>query len=210
MARMNNGLFGGFTGKLGNLIGYTVKGKPLLRTVGKISKPPTIAQLAVRKTIALLNVVVNDTLIFINCGFAREVLGTDKNPANAYMSANFGATLGSYPDLTIDYSKLLFSKGTLDIAQDATATLLEDGIEFIWDTDSSMIWNKGNDRTMLLVYFPDSRECICILSGAQRRQGKDFVPLYAHQMNETMHTYLAFAASDGKNVANSVYTGTFD
>lgn len=207
MARMNQGLFGGFTGRLGNLIGYTLNGQPLARTVGKISTPATLAQLAVRQTVAQLSEILSATLLFINSGFELEVVGTTKNPSNAAMSANFKATTGQYPYIQVDFSKLILSKGTLSPAVNASTNLLTDGIEFIWETDPSMVWGIGNDRTMLLLYFPGNNQSICILSGAQRREGRDFIPLNAEQLGQPMETYLAFVADDRKSVSDSVYTG---
>jgi hypothetical protein len=39
MGNLRNGLFGGFHGRIGNLVGYTLKGKHVIRTIGKSSKP---------------------------------------------------------------------------------------------------------------------------------------------------------------------------
>jgi len=208
MAHLRNGIFGVFSGKLGNLVGYTINGEPVLRTRGIITKPPSLAQLAVRQKIALLNALLCDILLFINAGFALQATGTTKNAFNIALSCNFKlAPTGEYPNITLDYSKLLVSKGSLPTAQNALANLLPNGVEFTWATDPGMVWGTGNDRAMLLIYFPQSKQNISILSGAQRREGRDFIPLDAALLSQPMQTYLAFASDNWTNVSDSVYAG---
>jgi len=205
-ARFDKGMFGGFTGRLGNVVGYTLNGKPVARTIGTITKPPTIPQMAVRQRMGLVTKVLSNMLGFINVGFELAVIGTSRNPYNEATSDNFKlATIGEYPDITLDYSKLLVSKGNLPPAENAVVNILPDGIEFTWTVPADIDWNSYNDRSMLLIYYPESGEMIYILSGAQRRECRDFIPLAPSYLDKPIQIYIAFGSDDKKCVSNSVW-----
>ncbi|WP_157262405.1 DUF6266 family protein [Pedobacter sp. PACM 27299] len=56
---------------------------------------------------------------FINVSFKLEAEGTVKNPHNLATSYNKKHALtGQYPDIKVDYSKVILSKGSLEMAQD--------------------------------------------------------------------------------------------
>ena len=208
MARLKQGMYGVLTGRLGNLVSYVLNGKPVTRTIGQVTKPPSLAQLAVRQRMSVLNKVLSDMLGFINVGFALAVIGTDRNPYNEATSENFNlATTGEYPDFTVDYSKLLVSKGSLTPALGAAANLLTDGVEFTWQLGEDINWESKNDRTMLLLYFPTKGEMIYVLTGAQRRDERDFIALTPAYLSTPMQAYIAFASEDRKKISNSVWVG---
>lgn len=54
----SNGLFGELSGKIGNLVSYNLKGKNVVRRIGKSNKPATAAQLTVRQRIAVVNKIL--------------------------------------------------------------------------------------------------------------------------------------------------------
>lgn len=212
MARLPKGLFGGFSGKLGDLVGYTRNGKDLVRTRGKSTKPASVKQLAVRQKISLLNTTLGAMLTVINVGFKLAVKGTDKNPFNEAVSYNFKhACQGVYPEISIDYSKLLVSQGSLPPAFEAKVSIVPGALEFSWALDPLVHANILNDRAMLLIYYPDdehlpasNEHMICVLVGAQRKALKDVIELPAAYLTAPMHCYIAFAAEDGNSISNSV------
>jgi hypothetical protein len=217
MGRLLKGIFGGFYGKVGDLVGYTLNGKELIRTKGKSSKPPSIRQLAVRQKIKLLNTALRPMLPVLNIGFALATKGTDKNAFNQAVSDNFQeAFAGVYPDTSIDYSKLLISKGSLPSPYQASAHILPGGIEFTWSLNPLIKGNILNDRAMLLVVYlgtdglpmPDT-DPLYVLIGAQRRACRDFIELAPQYLDRPMVCYIAFAAEDGKRISNSVMAGYF-
>lgn len=208
MARFDKGLFGGFSGRLGNVVAYTLKGKTILRTVGTSTKPPTLLQLTVRQKMTVVNEVLKPILGLINVGFALAVVNTDKNPYNEATSYNTKhAMMGEYPNIAIDYSKLLVSMGKLQPAIHPAVTLLPTGIEFTWEVTADMEWSIKNDRAMLLIYFLERKEPIYILSGAQRHTGKDFIQLPPNYQTLPIACYISFIADDRKSISDSVWIG---
>ena len=49
MAILRNGIIGHANGKMGNIVFYTLNGKLVARTIGKISVNPTVLQLQCRQ-----------------------------------------------------------------------------------------------------------------------------------------------------------------
>lgn len=206
MARLN-GLFEGFNGKLGNVVSYNLKGKQVIRKIGRTTKAPTSAQLAVRQKLAVVNAFLKPILPFINTGFEREVTGTDKNPHNAATAYHIKHALkGDYPNISMDYSKALVSMGILEPPLAPAVHLTGTLLAFTWVTDPDMSLGIKNDRTMLLVYCPELIQSVYILSGARRSTGQDEIELPANFIGKELHCYISFRSSDGKRVSKSVYT----
>ncbi|WP_285054513.1 DUF6266 family protein [Pedobacter ginsengisoli] len=215
MALGDNGSFGNFKGKIGNLVRYQLKGKTVVRKIGVSNKPPTLPQLAVRRRIKVVSRFLKPMLAYINLGFEHIVAGTDQHPHNAATSYNTkNAVMGEYPDLVMDYSKALVSMGPLEPAIGAAVSLISgasgpvaNGIEFTWLVSEDMDFGIRNDRAMLLVYFPGEGSADFVLSGPQRREGRGFVGLGTNQLNKQMECYIAFTADDRKSVSDSVWVG---
>lgn len=168
MAITNNS-FGDFHGKLGNLVSYKLNGKTVVRHIGKSKKAPTPAQLAVRQKMALVINFLRPALAFVNAGFELETAGTDKNPHNAAVSYNVkNAMQGSYPDMSVDYTKVLVSKGPLEPALTPAISLTGSLSTFTWAVNADMDWGIKKDRAMLLVYCPELGKAVYVLSGAKR------------------------------------------
>ena len=215
MARGDEGSFGNFKGKIGNLVRYQLKGKTVVRKIGHSSKPPTLPQLRVRQKMKVVASFLSPILGFINLGFEFVVAGTDQHPHNAATSYNTkNAVMGEYPDIVMDYSKALVCMGSLEPAIGAAVSLVSgapgpagNGVEFTWQVAGDMDLGIRNDRAMLLVYFPDVNEAEFVLSGAQRREGRGFVELGADQLSRKMECYIAFMADDRKSVSDSMWAG---
>ncbi|MEJ2882621.1 DUF6266 family protein [Pedobacter sp. GR22-6] len=208
MGILKNGAFGHLNGRVGNLVSYTSKGKNVTRTIGHSDKAPSPAKLANYQKMAVVNAFLKPVLPFINLGFFFAVQGTDRNQHNEAVSYNKKhAMQGSYPDIHMDYSKAMLSMGTLAPAIQPKVTKTEAGIRFNWDFDESTDWGTWQDRAMLLLYFTDEMEAKYVLSGARRREAQDFIALPSRDLQRPMQCYVAFVASDLKNVSDSVWAG---
>lgn len=204
----SNGAFGQFKGKLGNLVSYNLKGKTVIRHIGKSNKKPTAAQLAIRQKMATIVKFLRPALPFVNVGFELEVQGTDKNPHNAAVSYNAkNAMQGSYPDISLDYSKVLLSKGSLEPAIDPVATLTGTLLELTWQVSADMDWGIKNDRTLLFIYSPELDKAVYVLSGNRRGTGKDEIELPLNYVGKELQVYIAFKAGNGKSVSESRWVG---
>lgn len=211
MAISNGGIFGQYSGKIGNLVYYQVQGKTVVRTIGVNNVPPSEAQLACRQAFKVAGKLVKPALTFINAGFREMALGTDKSPYNFALKYNKANALqGVYPDIKADYTKVMMAQGSLLPAQNPIVGVVPDGLQFSWDTYPNMLYPMVKDQTMLLAYFPDVGEVVFKLYGAFRAEGTDVLHIPVPKQGAYMETYISFVSEDRKQTANSIYTGSIN
>ena len=211
MGKLINGLFGGFHGRVGNLVGYTLKGKHVIRTIGRSCKPLTPARKANCEKMKVVNEILKPSLHAIRAGFRLAVVGTDRNEYNEAVSYNKkNAIQGVYPNISLDYSKVLMSVGTLPVA--LNPGISQNGVEitFTWEKSSIPVSEYHTDRAMLVLYFPDIKETCCELVGAKRVEGKDVIVIGPGHINQRMEAYISFAKDNGRAVSNSVHVGSLN
>ncbi|AOM76193.1 DUF6266 family protein [Pedobacter steynii] len=213
MGKLINGLFGGFHGRIGNLVGYTLKGKHIIRKIGISTKPLTPARKANCQKMKVVNEILSPSLPVIRAGFRLAVSGTDKNEYNEAVSYNkLNALQGEYPNISLDYTKVLVSMGDLPVAVNPAISQNADGneIEFSWEVPADLSYQYDNDRAMLMIYFPTLKVSCYHLIGSKRAEGKDTIRIDAAHAGERMEAYISFIKDNGKQVSNSVYAGSLN
>ena len=209
MGSLKNGLFGGFHGRIGNLVGYVLNGKSIIRTIGKSSKPLSPARKINCDRMSVVNQFLRPLTSFIKLGFHLKVAGTNRNYYNEAVSYNKKhAVRGEYPNAQLDYSKAMLSMGSLLIAEKPQIQLIGEEVEFSWAFSKDRWRENGNDRAMLLVYFPDGNAERHVLSGARRSEGKDRLYIGPRFANQRMEAYISFIKDDGSEISDSVYVGS--
>lgn len=208
MGKLNKGIFGGVTGKVGNLVGYTLNGKDVVRLIGKNDKPASLKQLASRQAVKVTGEFLNPVLSFINIGFAQEARDMGLYPHNmAFSYCRKNSLKGSYPNVEIDFSKVLFAKGNGLAPQNPAVAPVAEGLKFTWDV--ARTWPEHTDRVMMLAYFPGLGKASFVRLGAARSAGVDLLVLEPELQNAYKEVYMAFVAEDLEEVSNSVYLGGF-
>jgi hypothetical protein len=206
MGKFEDGIFGNFKGRIGNLVSYKLRGKNVTRRIGITNKPPTLKQLTVRQGIKVTADFLKPTLAFVNVGFELAVAGTDRHPHNEATAYNYKHALqGVYPNVSMDYSKVRLSQGELEAPIDPAASLTGNLLELTWSVSPDMNWGIKNDRTMILVYCPELNRAIYLLSGATRITGHEEMELPGSYLGRELQVYLAFKASNGKSISNSIW-----
>ncbi|WP_316838869.1 DUF6266 family protein [Pedobacter gandavensis] len=209
MGSLQNGLFGGFIGRVGNLVGYMLNEKNVIRTIGHSGKPLSPARKINCNRMKIVNDFLRPLIPFIKLGFKLKVLGTDRNYYNEAVSYNKKhAITGEYPNASMDYSKAMLSMGSLLKAENAQIQVIGTEVEFSWDVPADLPWQNRMDRAMLLLCFPErSKESHC-LSASRREDGKYrmYIPLYL--LNERMEAYISFINDDGSEISDSVHAGS--
>jgi hypothetical protein len=214
MGKLKNGAFGHITGRIGNLVCYTLNGENIAREVGHNSKPPTEKKLANYQRMTVVNQFQKPLLPFLNIGFAKAAMEAGQNPYNEAISFNkVNALKGEYPFIEMDYSKALVSKGELPPAMAPAISILSNGVEFTWQMPVDLEYCYQNNRAMLLLFFPQGVDtsgvpyAVWELSGARRRDGFDFIDLDSHEQGKPFEAFIAFIADDRFNVSNSMWVG---
>lgn len=211
MALSPNGPHSHPNGKIGNLIYYLLNGQQVVRNVGVNTKPPTRKQKANHQAMAVTMDLLRPALRFINTGFQLEAAGTTRNPHNLATSYNKKHALkGEYPNISVDYSKVMVSKGNLPLAKNLKMDAENNGIRISWDPQHQDKGDYADDLVMVLVLHPATKQANCLLNAGHRSAGSCFVELEGNKLTAQTEVYLCFRSSDGFNISDSIYLGNLN
>ncbi|WP_316839314.1 DUF6266 family protein [Pedobacter gandavensis] len=210
MAKCTIGPYGHPSGKIGNVVFYMLNGQPVCRLIGRAGKP-SLKQLANRQGMSVTMDLVTALADFINVSFKLEAEGTVRNAYNLATSYNKKQALtGEYPNIKVDYSKVVLSYGSLEMAADMKVSKGEDGINLSWDTN--VLRNGDNDDILMLaVRHPTSTRASTFLNAARRSDGSCFIPIHEERMiDEQMEVYVCFKSANEKLISDSFYVGNLN
>jgi hypothetical protein len=206
MGKLEGGAFGPVSGKVGRLVSYNLNGQNVIRKNRVKESPANKPQLASRQRMKMVNVFLKPIKGFINLGYlfaAHRTIWNQYNLATSNILLN--AMSGEFPNIRIDYSKVLVSKGDLKTAVSPNAILNEGSLSVNWIYDEAKDYDNRNDRAMILIYFNDEIDPIFILSGSLRSEQIQLIK-FDHQLNTIpLNIYLSFFAEDRMSVSDSTY-----
>lgn len=204
MGQIKQGILGGFSGKVGTVVGSSWKNVSYMRALAiSVNNPRTMKQQAQRgkftKSLRFLCAIVP----YVRTGYKQLGQGcTAFNAAMSYMLRH--AVVGSGVDLAVDYERALVARGTLMPAFNAAVTKEAGKLSFSWDDNSGMGDALATDLAMPLAYNKVRGDAVYLLSGATRGEGKVELTLPDNWDGEALAVYLAFASENGFRVTNSV------
>ncbi len=209
MGTISQGILGGVSGKVGNVIGGSWKGIDYLRIMpASVANPQTPAQMDQRsKFVKVLN-FLQPLVGFLRVGYKLYAIKmTQFNSAMSYILKN--AVAGTYPNYVIDYANVLVSRGTLTKAEGTALTSpLANQVVVTWNDNSGTGDAKATDKTLLVVVDENNGESVYDIDGAIRSAGTLTFNVPSNFSGDEVHVYLGFKSEDGLSVANSTYVGT--
>ena len=208
MAKAPQGLFGPFTGKIGNVVCYILNGEAVVRSLPR--KRRGKKTLKEKKTTTKFGGVqkwMRPLKDFVRVGF--KDYGTKTGGYKGAVSyALLHAVDGEYPNLYVNPEKVSVSGG--ELAFPVTCGMFLDAdlkLGFSWDAGLGTGVNPY-DQAMLLAYCTENKSVISKVTGAFRMDGADFLQLFPEKVVQEYHVYLGFVAQDRSCQANSRYLGT--
>lgn len=206
MATFLNGILGGFSGKVGTVIGSNWNGIDYMRSrAANITQPNTQAQLAQRAKFSMVGKFLRPLIPFLRVGYkSRAVKQSAYNAALAYTLEN--AVTGAYPTFDIDYTKVLVCQGTLLGAQNPTADSTAAGkIDFTWDDNSTDFGAEATDKVVVVAYCPLLNKFAPVIGTATRSQGALSMTLPGIFSGQEVQTYLGFCNADQSEFSNGEF-----
>lgn len=208
MGRIKKGILGGFSGKVGAVVGASWRGIDYMRGLPKKStKPATASQLAQQNKMALFRGFLLGLDDIIEKCFQNIKKYTPMNDALSYNMLN--SVEGEYPEQNINFMNLLFSKGELRGAWSPKAKSTKSNtIDFSWENGNLMPLCAADDQITLVVYSPENQQ-FCILENAALR-GEKIARLILPEnfKGRTVHCYISFYAEPRKLSSSNEYLGT--
>lgn|SRR5690554_170975 len=207
MGIIKQGILGGFSGKVGSVVGGTWKGINYMRSLPtSVKNPRSPGQMKQRTKFSIVIELLKPLTPFLRIGF--KTYADKKSAFNAAVSYNLNeAVMGEYPDLEIDFTKVLFSRGSLKPTQNAEAIYAEGSLNFSWDDNSGVSNAKETDFAMPLVYNIDKGESVFSTEAGERAEEMASMSIPNDWIGDTVEIYLGFISRDGLLVADSVYLG---
>ena len=208
MATTTNSVFGAFIGTIGPVTGFMRNGKNVLRTsTSSIQNKRAPLQLAQREKIRICN---RFTKVFAGSGFFNKSFpayghtGTGFNRVTSVLMSR--AVTGVYPNMQLNYPKVLVSKGRLPGAQLAKASIKNGIIHFSFADNSSDGIASADDTIILVAYAPDLQQAIFTLYGGFRKDKKASLNVTAFK-GHAVETWIGFLSADEQDVSDSVWAG---
>ena len=207
MGTIKIGILGGFSGKVGTVIGATWKGIDYMRSrATSVSNPNTPAQLEHRAKFVTIVLFLKPLTAFLRFGF--KSLAIKKSGFNAAMAANFknDVIIGTYPAFNIDYTKISVSQGNLPGALNpATVSATAGTVRFTWENNSWETNASVDDQAVLVVYNPTKEAAVSVIGGLTRAVGSQTIILPNSFSGDEVQCYIAFTNANQSVISNSQY-----
>jgi hypothetical protein len=206
MGEIRKGILGGFSGKVGTVIGANWRGKDIMRSLPKKSgRIATEQQELQRAKFALVAHFLTPLADVIRNYYGQgQGLKSRRNLAMSYHITD--AITGNFPDLMIDYERVVLTKGDLLGPQDITSTAAADTkINFEWADNSNQGTAKPTDKLLVVVYNPAKDLFEVRENVADRNATMAEVTLPANFTGDTVVCYVSFISEDKKKFANSLF-----
>ena len=210
MGTIKKGILGGFSGKVGTVVGGSWKGISYMRSLPqKVKNPRTAGQVSQRSKFAITMHYLKPMTALLRTGW--KLYAHRQSPINAAMSYTLAnAIIGTYPDYEIDPSKVLISRGSLATAVNANAADMGGSIEILWDDNSGVSNAKQTDKALMAIVNPTKGEAVTVTAGEERMTGNQNVAIPADWSGDEVQAYLGFVSEDSREVSNSVYLGAIN
>lgn len=194
------------SGRMGPTVYYTTKkGKQVFRAYVKPADPKTPKQMAQRARLSLANHGLAPLRDSIRQGYPHD----DKAYYKLVGKACREAITGTYPDFTLDYSKIDIASGPLSLPGNLRLSAGEGfrSVTLRWDVQKGSALQTGNDNDKVYVVclntdFPEQR---FTHARAIRADGQATVPLPEGWRPDSTHFWVYLASRDRKKNSGSVH-----
>ena len=207
MAIAKNGLTGGVSGKIGNVVGVSRNGSFYFRSMPVETKDPrTEKQVTQRSKFLVTQSFLRTFSPFLRMGFRFEAMGM-KSTFNAAMSVNMPHVIKVENNgFVVDYPNVLVSKGVLGTSEITSATIAEGFLDVTWSS-VTVDNTKRDDEVMMLAYNPEKNVAVYDLHAGKREHLEARLALPMGWEGDSVETYIAFMSADFTQVSDSLYAG---
>ena len=208
MSTIKQGILGGFSGKVGTVIGASWKGISYMRGIAAtVTNPRTPAQLEQRAKFATAIKFLQPLTPFLRVGYKNQAIQMSAfNAAMSYTVKN--ALSGVYPNYVIDYSKAVVTRGTLPGAlnPDIDATT-PSRVDFTWENNPLDTNAMPDDKVLAVVYNALRGQVVTVVGGNTRASGSQSIILPASFTGDDVQCFIGFQNASQSVISNSQFVG---
>ena len=213
MGKINQGILGGFSGKVGTGVGSFWKGRATMRAMpGHVANPNTEPQRAARARFRTLGIPIARLTPFINETFNIGADAMRITPDNLAMKSNYNVAItGSGTAVSIDWNRLQLSHGNGLLNVEGAAAVVGTGhsINISWTNNAGVDYLVlDNDQVMCCVYNPRTEQASYDMVTACRDDQSMVIHTPAAWAGDTVHVYLVARSENKEHVSPSVHVGS--
>ena len=208
MATLNKGILGGFSGKVGTVVGANWRGKDIIRSRPKVSKRnPTdkqlIQQMKFKLAITFLQPVKNIQSQYFGAGSGVR---SRVNLAVSYTISEAIEVVKDFPELI--YNRVLITKGDLTGFQNAVLTTQVGGVLHLEWEDNSMQGNAApRDQVSIVCYCAELKNFEIFEGIVMRSDLMADVTLPNYCIGKTVEVYAFLNNEKQTSASTSFYLG---
>ncbi|MBI1222012.1 MAG: hypothetical protein GC180_05355 [Bacteroidetes bacterium] len=209
MGKISQGVLGGFSGKVGNVVGGTWKGIDYMRIKpANVTNPRTEGQVDQRSKFSTVLRFLQPMTDFLRVGY--KLYANKMTQFNAAMSYNLNnAITGAYPNFMVDYASALVTRGNLTgVANGAASSPSAASVEVTWTDNSGSGSAQATDKALIVLLNTTRQEAVFTTAGPARSAGTETISVPSEYTGEDVEVFLGFISEDGSKVANSSYLGS--
>jgi hypothetical protein len=208
MATFEKGILGGFSGKVGNVVGARWRGKNVMRSLPQRgSYVPTENQLLQRERFKEVVTFLSPIKDILNRFFGKQQ--GDKSAYNLATSYHLKEALIEVVDgFVMDYPKVLISRGDLrGLENPAVTTAANQVVNFTWADNSGQGNANPLDQFVVVFYAPDLNVFQAYEYISAREDESAQVTLPAFLAGLDVQVWATFVTQTGNTAAISNYLG---
>ena len=209
MARITKGILGGFSGKVGTVVGASWRGQDIIRSTPKPGSRRATGKQALQQLKFRLVIGFLKPLSGIQSRYFGSASGS-KSRVNLAVSYTISEAVGVVADVPeLVYSKVLITKGELAGFQNgAAAAKAGNLITLTWQDNSAQDNASATDRAGIVCYSEALGTFEIFESVAARSALSAEVTLPDYHLRKEVHVWAYFSNTGETSASNSAYLGT--
>ena len=204
MATYKQGVHGDFSGRVGNIVGSSWKGRSVMKIrPAKVNNPRTPAQQRNRGKFALMGRFLSTQIRLVRIGW--NAVAQNTSAFNEAMRYNLAEAIGGeHPDQFIDFSKVKLSRGQLPVPANLQVSAASaQSLNLSWENNSNQSLANGSDLLMAGLYDQESGEGYTLTGNFTREQEAALITLPDNWKNRTVEVFVFMVSTLGIGSLNS-------
>ena len=213
MGVANQGVFGAWQKRVGNVVGRIVQGRNIYSIYQpQVSNPQTQAQQTNRSAFSVMAEFVSQSLAAIRVGF-RNLDGYKKGSAYSsalgYNLTKAKAISGTYPNLEVNYNKVVVSEGGVDLPYDPSGTVADGELTVSWADNSGQGDALATDKAALFLFNTTQKKSVFAVTDSKRSDRTAKISVPTAWTGDTAVGYLFMVREDKGVNSMSTYVGSY-
>ena len=200
-----------FNKRVGNVVGRKARGGGWDVAIyqGIVKNPNTEPQQMQRTKFRMVGKLISPLTSFLSITFNdSNAKQTGETAQNAFMRVNIkDAISGTWPNYSLDYSKLAVAKGILDNVYNPSMTFQDTEMELSWSDNSGIGNAKATDHVMVCIYNATKGVSKIDTDVAARNERTASLAVPSSWSGDTVHVYICCKRDNSNVCSGSIYLG---